>query len=270
MGWSFHRLPPRTRGFQNPLFLRRGCRGLNKQGHQQFAARLPRGSAVFSLYLDAVNARLVTARLRCADPLVRRAVDAFAKTAFPDGWLQRGQISVVDALFQSRFALRLQSLVSLPRILFFAGNDPTRRRLRLDHARVPSPRQSGTGLASPSWRRPPLQLQMSIPPDCEALFIQVARQTDTELRRSLPQLAARWGTNRGFARASSGGAMRFRRPRGTCSTISAGAIRGLHETLEDLAHGRDRSRSPSQRPSLTGGCARTRWRVETMVEHLPL
>jgi len=92
--------------FQNPLFLKTLCRGLNEQGHQ----RLPRGfhgiSAVFNLYLDAVNARLAQQLgYDARTPLVRRAVDAFAAALVDanERWLQRERAAqVLDALLPNR------------------------------------------------------------------------------------------------------------------------------------------------------------------------
>ena len=87
--------------FQNPLFLKTLCRGLNEQGHQ----RLPRGfhgiSAVFNLYLNAVNVRLAEQLgYDARTPLVRRAVDAIAAALVDanERWLMREPAAqVVDA-----------------------------------------------------------------------------------------------------------------------------------------------------------------------------
>ena len=65
--------------FQNPLFLQTLCRGLDMQGTR----RLPRGfqgiTAVFDLYLSAVNERLAAGLdFDSRSQLVRQAVGAFA------------------------------------------------------------------------------------------------------------------------------------------------------------------------------------------------
>lgn len=76
--------------FQNPLFLKTLCRGLQAQGE----SRLPRGyqgiTAVFDLWLSAVNDRLATNL--GFDPrtsLARRALEAFAEAILDSGepWL---------------------------------------------------------------------------------------------------------------------------------------------------------------------------------------
>ena len=76
--------------FQNPLFLKTLCRGLNAKGER----RLPRGfqgiTAVFALYLSAVNERLASGL--DFDPrtrLVQQAVEAVAEAILDSGesWL---------------------------------------------------------------------------------------------------------------------------------------------------------------------------------------
>lgn len=76
--------------FRNPLFLKTLCRGLNAQG----AHRLPRGfhgiSAVFDLYIDAINKRLSeTLEFNSKTPLVSGAVQALARLLAASGnrWL---------------------------------------------------------------------------------------------------------------------------------------------------------------------------------------
>jgi hypothetical protein len=76
--------------FRNPLFLKTLCRGLNAKGEH----RLPRGfhgiTAVFDLYLSAVNDRLASALgFDSRNVLVRRALQAFAKALADVGerWL---------------------------------------------------------------------------------------------------------------------------------------------------------------------------------------
>ncbi|MFI5399150.1 MAG: AVAST type 2 anti-phage system protein Avs2 [Candidatus Binatia bacterium] len=92
--------------FGNPLFLKTLCRGLNAVGER----RLPRGvhgfTAVFDLYLGAVNDRLAsTLGFNTKDVLVRRAVEAFAKGLVDSGerWLTRTNAEeVVNPLLPGR------------------------------------------------------------------------------------------------------------------------------------------------------------------------
>ena len=76
--------------FQNPLFLKTLCRGLNAKGER----RLPRGfqgiTAVFDLYLSAINLRLAsTLDFDSRIPLVRQAVGAVSEAILDSGksWL---------------------------------------------------------------------------------------------------------------------------------------------------------------------------------------
>ena len=76
--------------FQNPLFLKTLCRGLKAKGER----RLPRGfqgiTAVFDLYLSAVNKRLASSLdFDSRTPLVRQAVEAVAEAILDSGepWL---------------------------------------------------------------------------------------------------------------------------------------------------------------------------------------
>jgi hypothetical protein len=92
--------------FRNPLFLKTLCRGLNTKGER----RLPRGfhgiTAVFDLYLSAINDRLASALgFNPRDALVRRALEAFAKAlvAFGERWLTLAKAEeVVNALLPGR------------------------------------------------------------------------------------------------------------------------------------------------------------------------
>ena len=76
--------------FQNPLFLKTLCLGLNAKGER----RLPRGfqgiTAVFDLYLSAVNEQLASSLdFDSRTPLVRQAVEAVAEVIVDSGepWL---------------------------------------------------------------------------------------------------------------------------------------------------------------------------------------
>lgn len=206
--------------FQNPLFLKTLCRGLNEQGHQ----RLPRGfhgiSAVFNLYLDAVNARLAQQLgYDPRTPLVRRAVDAFAAALVDanERWLQREQAAqVVDALLPNRDFER-----SLSRGLVAEGVLAEDSLLRegttghdvvyvayerlADHLvakalldKVPVPPDWAAAFSANGVLSAAVADEYIPPGLLEALFIQVAERTDTELLTFAPQLAARWGTGPAF------------------------------------------------------------------------
>jgi len=206
--------------FQNPLFLKTLCRGLNEQGHQ----RLPRGfhgiSAVFNLYLDAVNARLAQQLgYDARTSLVRRAVDAFAAALVDanERWLQRERAAeVVDALLPNRDFER-----SLSRGLVVEGVLAEDSLLRegmtrhdvvyvayerlADHIvvkslldKVPAP-PDWTAAFSDDGVLAAVIADEYIPPGLlEALFIQFAERTDTELLTFAPQLATRGGTGHAF------------------------------------------------------------------------
>jgi hypothetical protein len=92
--------------FRNPLFLKTLCHGLNTKGER----RLPRGfhgiTAVFDLYLSAINDRLASALgFNPRDALVRRALEAFTRMLVDSGehWLMRCTAEeVVNALLPGR------------------------------------------------------------------------------------------------------------------------------------------------------------------------
>jgi len=243
--------------FQNPLFLKTLCRGLNEQGHQ----RLPRGfhgmSAVFNLYLDAVNARLAQQLgYDTRTPLVRRAVDAFAAALVDanERWLQREPAAqVVDALLPNRDFER-----SLSRGLVVEGvlaedsllcEGTTRHDVvflayeRLaDHLvakalldKVPAPSDWAAAFSADGALAALLTDEYIPPGLLEALFIQVAERTDTELLTFAPQLAARWGTGHAFRQSliwRSNAA--FSEATRKVLNDLCGSGHDLHETLEVL------------------------------------
>ncbi len=92
--------------FRNPLFLKTLCAGLNAKGER----RLPRGfqgvTAVFDLYLGAINDRLASALgFNPKDSLVGRALETFAKALvdFGERWLRLAKADeVVNALLPGR------------------------------------------------------------------------------------------------------------------------------------------------------------------------
>lgn len=100
--------PLLTPEFRNPLFLKTLCQGLNVKGEH----RLPRGfqgiTAVFDLYLSAVNERLASASILDFDkrtPLVRQALEAVAKAIIDSGepWLNLTNAKeIVDSFLPGR------------------------------------------------------------------------------------------------------------------------------------------------------------------------
>jgi hypothetical protein len=92
--------------FRNPLFLKTLCHGLNAKGER----RLPRGfhgmTAVFDLYLSAVNKRLGAALgFDPRTPLVRQALEAVSKALLDsgEGWLTLGKAGeIVNTLLAGR------------------------------------------------------------------------------------------------------------------------------------------------------------------------
>lgn len=243
--------------FQNPLFLKTLCRGLNAQGHQ----RLPRGfhgiSAVFDLYLEAINARLAQQLgYDVRMPLVRRAVDAVAAALVEadERWLQRERASqVVDALLPNRDFER-----SLFRGLIVEGvlaEDSLLRDGRTRHDviyvayerladhlvakalldKVPAPPNWAAAFSSRGVLDAIAADEHVAPGLLEALFIQVAERTNTELLKLAPQFAARWGTADAF-RQSLIWRSNTAFSDGTREVLNdlCRSDRDLHETLEVL------------------------------------
>ncbi len=92
--------------FRSPLFLKTLCEGLNAKGER----RLPRGfqgiTAVFELYLSAINDRLArTLGFDARTPLVRQALEAVTRAILNSGesWLSLAKAKeIVDALLPGR------------------------------------------------------------------------------------------------------------------------------------------------------------------------
>ena len=92
--------------FRNPLFLKTLCRGLNAKGER----RLPRGfqgiTAVFDLYLRAINERLASALgFDQRSPLVRESLEAVARASLDSGqhWLTLAKAAeIVNAFLPGR------------------------------------------------------------------------------------------------------------------------------------------------------------------------
>lgn len=243
--------------FQNPLFLKTLCRGLNEQRHQ----RLPRGfhgiSAVFNLYLDAVNDQLAQQLgYDKRTPLVRRAVDAFAAALVDanERWLQREHAAqVVDALHPNRdferslfHGLVVEGVLTEDSLL---RDGATRHDVvyvayeRLaDHLvakalldKVPEPPDWAAAFSADGVLSAAIADEYLQPGLLEALFIQVAERTDTELLTFAPQLAARWGTGHAFRQSliwRSNEA--FSEATRKLLNDLCGSEQDLHETLEIL------------------------------------
>lgn len=243
--------------FQNPLFLKTLCRGLNEQGNQ----RLPRGlhgmSAVFDLYLDTVNARL--AQQLGYDrrmPLVHRAVDAFAAALAitNERWLQRERAAqIIDALLPNRDFER-----SLSRGLVVEGVFAEDSLLRegmvrhdlvyvayerlADHViakalldKVPAPSDWTAAFSADGILADVIADEYISPGLLEALFIQVAERTDTELLTFAPHLATRWQAGHAFRQSliwRSNSA--FSEATRKALNDFCGSDQDLHESLEVL------------------------------------
>lgn len=212
--------PLLTPEFQNPLFLKTLCRGLNEQGHQ----RLPRGfhgiSSVFNLHLDAVNTRLAQQLgYDARTPVVRRAVDAFAAALVDanERWLLRERAAnVVDALLPNRdFERSLFRGLVVEGVLaedFLLREGTTRHDVvyvayeRLaDHLvakalldKVPAPPDWAVAFSNDGVLAAVVTDKYISPGLLEALFIQVAERTDTELLTFAPQLTEHWAIGHAF------------------------------------------------------------------------
>jgi hypothetical protein len=98
--------PLLTPEFRNPLFLKTLCQGLNAKGER----RLPRGfhgiTAVFDLFLSAINDRLASELdFDSKDMHIRRALESFANELVVIGerWLTRSKAKdLVDVLLPGR------------------------------------------------------------------------------------------------------------------------------------------------------------------------
>ena len=90
--------------FQNPLFLKTLCLGLNAKGERHIPRGLQGITTVFDLYLSAVNARLAsTLDFDSRTPLVRQAVEAFAEVMVDsdERWLTLAKAAGVVNYFLS-------------------------------------------------------------------------------------------------------------------------------------------------------------------------
>lgn len=206
--------------FQNPLFLKTLCRGLSQQGCQRLLRGFHGMSAVFNLYLDAVNARLASQLgYDVRIPLVRRAVDAFAAALVDanERWLQREQAAkVVDALLPNREferslfrGLVVEGVLSEDSFLLDEMNRHdvvyvAYERLA-DHVvanaifdKVPSP-PDWVAVFSDEGALATVVADAYISPGLlEAMFIQFSEKTGAEMLTFAPNLVTHWGAGQAF------------------------------------------------------------------------
>ncbi len=207
--------------FRNPLFLKTLCRGLNAKGER----RLPRGfhgiTAVFDLYLSAINDRLASALgFNPKDAVVRRALEAFAKALVDseERWLTRAKAEeVVNALLPGREFPR-----SLYRGLVLEGVLVEEAAWRQDAAReeivfvaydrfvdhlvakmLLDAHLDADAPASAFAAGAPLAFLWDeshyVPPGLlEAMCIQIPERTGQELVSLAPKIGDRWGTGDAF------------------------------------------------------------------------
>ncbi|MCA9630607.1 MAG: ATP-binding protein, partial [Myxococcales bacterium] len=207
--------------FRTPLFLKTLCRGLHVKGER----RLPRGlhgiTAVFDLYLGAVNERLATQLgFDPRSPLVRQALEAVASALIDAGkrWLDlQSAKTVVDALLPGRDFERslYRGLVdegilveeapllandSRGDVVFVAyerfSDHLVAKELLDRHLDLSSPASAfgaGGGLAFIS------NTDEYIPPGLlEALWVQVAERCGKELVALVPAAADHWNAAEAF------------------------------------------------------------------------
>ena len=206
--------------FRNPLFLKTLCRGLHEQGER----RLPRGlngiTAIFELYLRAINDRLAAGLgYNPREPLVKRALEAFAKSVAgkEERWLNLSEAEAIcHALLPGRDFERslYRGLLSegvlveeaLPRgglhqeIVFVSYErfaDHLIATFLLDSSLKPSDLEAafaeGGGLAFLGDEK-----RYVAPGLLEALCIQVPERTTRDLVSLAPTARQRWGMGDAF------------------------------------------------------------------------
>ena len=207
--------------FQNPLFLKTLCRGLNAKGER----RLPRGfqgiTAVFDLYLSAVNDRLASSLdFDSRTPLVRQAVEAVAEVILDSGdsWLTSAKAGeVVNRLLPGRdFGRSLyQGLVAEsilveevgpsqdanPEVVVFIAYERfadhlVARSLLSRHLDVSDPASAFAATGGLAFICD--DKRYVSPGLLEALCIQIPEQTEQELIFIAPTCADRWGLGDAF------------------------------------------------------------------------
>lgn len=201
--------------FRNPLFLKTLCRGLKEKN----VSRLPRGfqgiTAVFDLYLSAVNKRLSEALgFNPKISFVRQALDAFSRALIEseERWLPLAKSEeVVNALLPGREFERslYRGLVvegvlveeSEPRtdtereeIVFIAyerfADHLITRTLLEKHLDIKSPAQSFAESGALSFLAD--KEKYVAPGLLEAMCIQVPERTGQELSALAPTIVERW------------------------------------------------------------------------------
>lgn len=94
--------------FQNPLFLKLFCKGLNNAGHTEIPAGLQGVTAVFDFFIESVNSKLSEEHLLDFDPAsrpVQKAVDALADSMTNSGNVtlpRQEALNIVDAFLPNR------------------------------------------------------------------------------------------------------------------------------------------------------------------------
>ena len=209
--------------FRNPLFLKTLCRGLNAKGER----RLPRGfqgiTAIFDLYLDAVNERLASALdFDRRTPMVRQALEAIAKAILDSGdsWLDLAKAKeVVDSFLPGRgyersfyrgmvtegilveeASLRQEATEEVVFVAYERFADHLAAKLLLDrHLEVHDPAAAfaqGGALALIGDEKTYVS-----PGLLEALCIQLPERTGQELPSVAPSCIKRWGLGDAFRRS---------------------------------------------------------------------
>ena len=207
--------------FRNPLFLKTLCQGLNIQGER----RLPRGfhgiTAVFSLYLSAVNKRLASILgFDARTPLVQHALEAVAKSFLDTGkqsltLIRAGEI--VNALLPGReFERSLYRGLVVEGILVEEAHQHYGMETDeivfisyerfADHLAAKILLDSHLDIRTPTLAfepRGPLaficdEQNYVFPGLLEALCIQVPERTGQELISIAPLCANRWGIGEAF------------------------------------------------------------------------
>ena len=237
--------------FQNPLFLKTLCRGLNTKGER----RLPRGfqgiTAVFDLYFSAVNGRLAS-RLDFDShrPLVRQAMEAVAEALLDAGesWLTLTKAGeVVNRVLPGRDFGRslyrglmvegvlVEEVASLqggnPEVVVFIAYERFAdhlgaRSLLRKHLDVNDPASAFAatgGLAFICDNK-----HYVSPGLLEALCIQIPEQTGQELISVAPTCADRWGVGDAFRQSL------VWRTYTACSEDTHRALNGLCRSERDL------------------------------------
>lgn len=213
--------PLLTPEFRNPLFLKTLCRGLNAKGER----RLPRGfhgvTAIFDLYLSAINDRLASALgFNRKDALVGRGLEAFTKALVDSGqrWLRLAKADeVVNALLPGRAfewslyrGLVVEGVLveeaawrqeaAREEVVFIAYDrfaDHLLAKTLLDTHLDPDAPESAFAPGAPLaflWG----ESHYVAPGLLEAMCIQIPERTGQELISLAPKVVGHWGTGDAF------------------------------------------------------------------------